>query len=67
MSACVHNEVNDSIYRKLKDIATTCEGNEIFNKLSEEQIRFMGDYYPNYKWNATKVSNKTAQFIALND
>ena len=46
MSACVHNEVNDSIYRKLKDIATTCEGNEIFNKLSEEQIRFMGDYYP---------------------
>lgn len=46
MSGCVHNEINDSIYRKLKNIATTCEGNEIFNKLREEQIRFMGDYYP---------------------
>ena len=33
-------------YRKLKEIATTCEGNDIFNKLSEEEIRFMGDYYP---------------------
>lgn len=46
MSVCVHNGINDSKYRKLKEIATTCGGNDIFSKLSEEEIRFIGDYYP---------------------
>lgn len=46
MSTCIHNEINDTKYRMLKEIATTCEENDIFNKLNEEEIRFMCDYYP---------------------